>query len=147
MNEWNFEPYLETPQPKWHHLSPPFFWPLLRCAANSCFARTNLIKLTIFEMGVEEMTPIRNRERPSLYYVSKRTGWVSSGNGIFFTDYCICAHIVDGSVWKSPKICWRSIGMFQDRPFVSPMSSLKRSHRKRAVPIKKTLLQLGTSYI
>ena len=25
-------------------------------------ARTNLIKLTIFEMGVEEMTPIRNRE-------------------------------------------------------------------------------------
>ena len=55
----------------------------------------------------------------------------------FFTDYCICAHIVDGWVWKSPKICWRSVGMFQDRPFVSPMSSLKRSHRKRAVPIKK----------
>ena len=62
-------------------------------------------------------------------------GWVQKME--FFTDYCICAHIVDGSVWKSPKICWRSIGMFQDRPFVSPMSSLKRSHRKRAVPIKK----------
>ena len=27
--------------------------------------------------------------------------------------------------------------MFQDRPFVSAISSLKRSHRKRAVPIKK----------
>lgn len=29
---------------------------------------TNLIKLTIFEMGVEEMTPIRNRETLYYYY-------------------------------------------------------------------------------
>ena len=63
---------------------PSFFWPLLRCAANSCFARTNLIKLTIFEMGVEEMTPIRNREGPSLYYVSKKIGWVYSEKVDFY---------------------------------------------------------------
>ena len=63
---------------------PSFFWPLLRCAANSCFARTNLIKLTIFEMGVEEMTPIRNREGPSLYYVSKKSGWVYSEEVDFY---------------------------------------------------------------
>ena len=127
---------------------PSFFWPLLRCAANSCFARTNLIKLTIFEMGVEEMTPIRNRERPSLYYVSKKTGWVSSKNGIFYWLLYLCSYSGWLGLKKSKNmltLC--SVGMFQDRPFVSPISSLKRSHRKRAVPIKKTLLQLGTSYI
>ena len=49
---------------------------------------------------------------PSLYHVSKRTGWVGSEMAIFAdVQYCIYADIVGGCVKKSPKICWRDIGM------------------------------------
>ena len=54
---------------------------------------------------------------PSLYYVSKRTGWVGLENHFLkmtsFADvhYCIYADKMGGWVQKRPKICRRNIGM------------------------------------
>ena len=54
---------------------------------------------------------------PSLYYVSKGTGWVGSENWqlllifstIFISSTTIYADV--GGSKKSPKICWRNIGI------------------------------------
>ena len=51
-------------------------------------------------------------KRPSLYYVSKRTGLVESRNGRFCR--CSALYLCWPSGWvgqKSPKICWHNIGM------------------------------------
>ena len=49
---------------------------------------------------------------PSLYYVSKRTGWVGLENGHFCcVQYCIYAENVSGWATKRPKIYWRNIRM------------------------------------
>ena len=50
---------------------------------------------------------------PSLYYVSKGTEWLGSEKIAIFTDvqYYLCWRRVSGWVRKTPKICWRNIGM------------------------------------
>ena len=56
-----------------------------------------------------------NSRRPSLHYVSKRTGWL--GGWVFskcqflLVQNYVYANIVGGWFWKSPKIFWCNSGM------------------------------------
>ena len=59
-------------------------------------------------------TQVHRSKGPSLYYVSKETGWVGSEKWQFlltFSTIYADAGWVGGWIRKSPKTCWRNIGM------------------------------------
>ena len=59
-----------------------------------------------FQKSMKTMSDKVNKG-PSLYYVSKRTGWVGSGKWQFFADiqYYLCRRRVSGWVKKVQKKC------------------------------------------
>ena len=78
--------------------------------------------------------------RPSLYYVSKRTGWVWLENGHFCWRLVLYLCWQRGWVRKSPKLCWRNKKMDQEEG-----KCISIYHRK---PIKMILaIQLTRWFI
>ena len=82
--------------------------------------------------------------RPSLYYVTKRTGWVGSENGNFWwrSVLYLCWHIVGGWVRKIPKICWHNIVMVPWGTFLE-VATLQCEHIFYYFFLKNTKWNLG----